>query len=122
MEYFLLLVVIVIVSIYLYTLRLAYKRIVKSMDEASSVLRIDVENNLRDIKHMVKDMAEKMEDRSITPRMREDIKEIKDMLVRIGDYQIKEIDAIRIDLTGIRNEIQGFHELLSSEVIPVSGF
>ena len=122
MEYFLLLVVIVIVSIYLYTLRLAYKRIVKSMDEASSVLRIDVENNLRDIKHMVKDMAEKMEDRSITPRMREDIKEIKDMLVRIGDYQVKEIDAIRIDLTGIRNEIQGFHELLSSEVIPVSGF
>lgn len=122
MEYFLLLVVIVIVSIYLYALRLAYKRIVKSMDEASSVLRIDVENNLRDIKHMVKDMAEKMEDRSITPRMREDIKEIKDMLVRIGDYQIKEIDAIRIDLTGIRNEIQGFHELLSSETIPVSGF
>lgn len=122
MEYLLLLVVIVIVSIYLYTLRFAYKRIVKSMDEASSVLRIDVENNLRDIKHMVKDMAEKMEDRSITPRMREDIKEIKDMLVRIGDYQVKEIDAIRIDLTGIRNEIQGFHELLSSEVIPVSGF
>ena len=122
MEYFLLLVVITVVSIYLYTLRLAYKRIVKSMDEASSVLRIDVENNLRDIKHMVKDMAEKMEDRSITPRMREDIKEIKDMLVRIGDYQVKEIDAIRIDLTGIRNEIQGFHELLSSEVIPVSGF
>ena len=111
MEYGLLFLITIYVTLVLYLQVKAYNYLVGNVNKMGSVLVSEVENKLSDLKVIVKDVLYKVDECNLTPRMRQDINEIKNELERVSQEHSKKIDTIMIDIDDIKTELPGFHAM-----------
>lgn len=108
-----LLLLILATSFTLLTIYFMYKLCndaIKQINSNQDTRITDVENNIHEIKIMVKDVSEKIDSGYVTPKMEADIKEIKNQLEEIMRKQDERFNSLMIEIGGLKQEAHGFDD------------
>ncbi len=110
MEYILLIIVFVLVLVYMLFMKKMCTDTIKLIDDNQRIGMSDVENNIHEIKIMIKDVSEKIDNGYVTPRMEADIKEIKNQLEGIMRKQDEHFNSLMIEIDEIKQDMHGFDD------------
>lgn len=110
MEYILLIIVFVLVLVYMLFMKKMCTDTIKLIDDNQRIGMSDVENNIHEIKIMIKDVSEKIDNGYVTPRMEADIKEIKNQLEEIMRKQDEHFNSLMIEIDEIKQDMHGFDD------------
>lgn len=110
MEYILLFIVFVIICTYIVFMRKIYNNAIKQINDNQYIKMTDVENNIHEIKIMVKDVYKKIDSGYVTPKMEADIKEIKNQLEEIMRKQDERFNSLMIEIGELKQEVHGFDD------------